>query len=354
MHKTMSDIEAILKEIPAEHLDGNLVDGNIASVEEGGRKIVLSYPYPGKSAGQKAALLINEKLKDKGLHGIEVESKTKIASRVVQGGVERIEGVRNVIAVASAKGGVGKSMVAANLALALKAEGASSGLLDADIYGPSVPLMFGNGKPGVDDQEKLVPLDRHGIKVLSMGNLVEEDQAVIWRAPMVVRALQQLLRQSAWGDIDFLVLDMPPGTGDVQLSVAQQVPVTGAVIVTTPHELALADAKRAVSMFNRVSIPVLGHVANMTTFVCPGCGAEHRLFGDATTLAGKLGLKELAGLPLDPGLGAGGAASLALVEKPDGDLAEKFRKLAVAIGVALLGKSQDRSAAFPKIVVSDK
>ena len=353
----MPEIDDVLRTVPAEHVEGNLLDSGIATVTREGReaKVTLCFPYPGASAGVRAARRVEEALGKAGIGGVTVEAMTEIASRTVQGGVERIEGVKNVIAVASAKGGVGKSMVAANLALAFQAEGASAGLLDADIYGPSVPVMLGGDKPEVDDRERLVPLPLRGIKALSMGHLVDEGQAVIWRAPMVVRALQQLLRQTAWDGVDFLILDMPPGTGDVQLSVAQQVPVTGAVIVTTPHELALADAQRGVRMFGRVSIPVLGYVANMTTFTCPGCGTSHELFGAgaASKLSSEMGLEALADLPLDPRMGMSGSSALVVADEPGDPIALAFRDMAVAIGVALLEKSHDRSSAFPKIVVSD-
>lgn len=351
----MADLEGILKSIPAERVGGNLLDSGIAKVE-GGNKVSLTFPYPGTSAGERARERIEQAAAKEGIGGVEVEARTKIESRTVQGGVERLEGVKNVIAVASAKGGVGKSTVAANLALALSAEGADAGLLDADIYGPSVPLMMGGSeRPEVDGRDRLVPLRRHGIRALSMGHMVDEGQAVIWRAPMVVRALQQLLRQADWSGCDFLVLDMPPGTGDVQLSVAQQVPVTGAVIVTTPHELALADAERGVSMFGKVSVPVLGYVANMASFTCPGCGARHELFGKgaAGRLSGDLGLEALAELPLDPRMGSGGPGSLAVIEDPDGHTAWTFRDMAASVGAALLRKSLDRSAAFPKVVVRE-
>ena len=349
----MASIEDILKTIPAEYLAGNLLDTGVATVtgSPAARTVTLTYPYPAASVAARAQLQLAQKLAAANLAPVPVTYTAKIARRMCQGGVERVAGVSNIIAVSSAKGGVGKSLVAVNLALALQAEGVKAGLLDADIYGPSVPIMLGGARPEVDENDRIVPLRLHNIQALSMGHLVDADQAMIWRGPMVVKAVRQLLRDTAWDELDFLVLDLPPGTGDIQLSVAQGVPVAGAIIVTTLQELALADAVRGLKMFEKVSVPVLGHVANMTTFKCSGCGQVHRLFGsDATKLEHEHGLSLLAELPLDPVL-AGTTAMPIMAAAPDGDTAKPLRELAVRIGVALLERPVDRGAVFPKIVV---
>ena len=354
----MSKLREILASIPAEHMSGDLLSCQIAQIDDSGDRpqVMLEYPYPAASVAKRAKQEILRMAGEAALGEININARFVIQRRVTQGGTEPVTGAANIIAVASTKGGVGKSMVATNLALALAAEGARTGLLDADIYGPSLPVLLGGGKPEINAQEQLLPHRLHGIQALSIGHLVEADQAVIWRGPMVVRGLQQLLRGAAWDKLDFLVLDMPPGTGDIQLSVAQTVPVTGAVVVTTPQELALTDAVRGLQMFQRVSIPVLGYVANMATYRCPDCGSEHAIFGDSAEarLSKRLGVAELARLPLDPQLGAACAAGTpTMAADPDSELAQIFRTLANRTGAALAAKASDRSTAFPKIVVSD-
>ncbi|MBF2734663.1 MAG: Mrp/NBP35 family ATP-binding protein [Betaproteobacteria bacterium AqS2] len=339
-------IEAALAEIPAEHLDADLVAAKVARVEDG--RITLRYPYPGQSAGQRAVAQIRERLRDTG-HEASVEVVTKIEPRLCPGGAERLPGVANVVAVASAKGGVGKSTVAANLALGLQAEGARAGLLDADVHGPSVAAAFGGGTPQVNDAEQLEPLRLGGLQAISMGHLIEGDQPMVWRGPMVAKALRQFLRETAWRDLDFLVVDLPPGTGDVPLSLAQNAPLAGAVIVTTPQELAIADARRGVKMFEKVSVPVLGYVANMIHFICPGCGAKHEVFGPGA--AGQFGrelkLSSLAELPLDSRIGT--SAEPVLLANPEAPVSAAFRELAVRVGVELLKRPVDRGAKLPPI-----
>lgn len=239
--------------------------------------------------------------------GLEVHTtiKTDIATHSVQGGTQRIEGVKNIIAVASGKGGVGKSTTAVNMALALSAEGARVGVLDADIYGPSVPTMMGlKGKPEVVDGKFMKPMVNHGLQVISMGFLVRPDDAVIWRGPMATQALDQLLRQTKWDDLDYLIIDMPPGTGDIQLSLSQRVPLTGAVVVTTPQDIALIDARKGVRMFEKVSVPILGLVENMAVYCCPNCGHMEHIFGEdgGQVMAADMGLNYLGALPLNRGI----------------------------------------------------
>lgn len=340
----MSDeLNKILGQIPAAYLDTNLLDAGIASVVN--NEVSLTYPYPAKTVGAIAAAKIKEQAE------VSVTVTNKIVARTVQGGVEPIPQVRNIIAVSSAKGGVGKSMVAANLALALHAEGAKAGLLDADIYGPSQPVLLGGDKAEVTAAGLLKPHDLHGIQVLSMGHLVDTDQAIVWRGPMIVKALRQLLRETAWNDLDYLVIDLPPGTGDIQLSIAQSVPVTGAIIVTTPQSLAVADAVRGIGMFAKVSIPVIGYVANMAVFTCPDCGKQHEIFGSTQTLSEQLGIPALAQLPLDPILGSQATDGTPLLaHDPTSKLSEIFCQLASQVGAEISKKSPDRSAAFGKIV----
>jgi ATP-binding protein involved in chromosome partitioning len=246
-----------------------------------------------------------------------------------------LPGVRTKIAVASGKGGVGKSTVAANLALALQRMGATVGLLDADIYGPSQQLMMGcTGKPMVNQEEKIIPVDGHGVKVMSLGFLMDADSPVIWRGPMVMKALQQFIEDVDWGTLDFLVVDLPPGTGDAQLTMTQQVPLDGAVIVTTPQDVALIDARKGLAMFRRVNVPVLGVIENMSTFVCPHCGKTSEIFkhGGGRRTAEQLGVPFLGDIPIDPAIVVGGDAGTPIVvSHPDSVAAKAFVAVAEEI-----------------------
>ena len=215
-----------------------------------------------------------------GVRNVSAHVGWKVIAHAVQRGVPLLPGVKNVVAVASGKGGVGKSTTTANLALALAAEGAKVGILDADIYGPSQPVMMGiSGRPQSADGKTMEPMSNHGVEVMSIGFLVNDDQAMIWRGPMATQALDQLLRQTHWGDLDYLLVDMPPGTGDIALTLSQRVPLTGAVIVTTPQDIALLDAKKGLSMFEKVGVPILGIVENMAVYCCPNCGHTEHIFG---------------------------------------------------------------------------
>ncbi len=340
-------LRELLAEIPAEHLNGDLISSGVARIDDG--KITLRYPYPGQSAGERAAAAIEQRLGDAGL-AAAVALETAIAPRLCQGGVDRLDGVKNLIAVASAKGGVGKSTVAINLALALQAEGARTGVLDADIHGPSIAAALGESeKPLLDEQDRLVPLELAGLQVMSMGYLVDQEQPMVWRGPMLIKALRQFLRDTAWSGLDFLIVDLPPGTGDVQLSLAQHAPIAGAIVVSTPQELALADAVRGVGMFAKVSVPVLGCVANMTHFICPDCGAKHAVFGGGAVadFARERELELLAELPLDPNVSS--SATPVMTREPDSEASKAFRALAVRVGVELLKRPEDRGAKLPQI-----
>ncbi|MDX1269977.1 MAG: iron-sulfur cluster carrier protein ApbC, partial [Oceanisphaera sp.] len=272
--------------------------------------------------------------------------------------VAALPNVKNVIAVASGKGGVGKSTTAANLALALAREGAKVGILDADIYGPSQGIMFGipdGTRPQVRDQKWFVPLQAHGVEVMSMAFLTDENTPVVWRGPMVSGALIQLITQTAWSDLDYLVVDMPPGTGDIQLTLAQKVPVAGAVIVTTPQDLALLDAKKGVEMFRKVSIPVLGVVENMAVHICSNCGHAEHLFGEGggEKLAAQFGVDLLASLPLSMAIrmqSDGGKPTT--IADPESQIAMIYQEAARNVG-ARIAQGGQQAAAMPNIVVSD-
>jgi len=283
---------------------------------------------------------------------------SEITSHAVQPTLKPLARIRNVVTVASGKGGVGKSTVAANLALAWAAAGARVGLLDADIYGPSQPIMLGltGQRPSSPDGKRINPLLAHGVKLMSIGALVDAEQAMVWRGPMATSALTQLLSDTDWGDLDYLVVDMPPGTGDIQLTLSQRVPVAGAVIVTTPQDIALADARKGVTMFQKVAVPVLGVVENMGLHVCSACGHAEAIFGEGggDRLAAECGAELLGRLPLDARIRAeadGGTPSVAAA--PDSGRARAFREFARRTAAALAKRGRDRSSAFPKIVVEE-
>jgi len=287
---------------------------------------------------------------------LSVSLESRIAAHAVQKPLKPLPTVRNIVAVGSAKGGVGKSTVAANLALAWTLQGARVGLLDADVYGPSQPMLLGVAgiKPDTIDNKRIVPVSAHGLKMMSIGLLIDADQPAIWRGPMVTQALMQLLNETEWGELDYLVLDLPPGTGDLQLTLAQRVPVAGAVVVTTPQKLAVADARKGLKMFEKVSVPVLGVVENMSTHVCSQCGHEDHLFGrgGGEQLARDCGTDFLGALPLDAAIGVeSDQGRPTVIAAPDSARARAYQDLARRVSGALARRPRDRSAAFPGIVV---
>ncbi len=260
---------------------------------------------------------------------------SRLPSHAVQGELKPLANVRNIIAVGSGKGGVGKSTTAVNLALALAAEGLRVGILDADVYGPSVPMMLGlSGRPDSPDGKTITPMQAHGVEAMSIGLLVDQDTPMIWRGPMATQALSQLLNDTRWGDLDVLVVDLPPGTGDIQLTMAQKIPVAGAVIVTTPQDIATLDARKALKMFEKVNIPVLGLIENMAVHVCGNCGHAERIFGEGggRKMAEQYGVVQLGALPLETGIREHGDAGTPIVAaQPDSPAAHAYRAAARAL-----------------------
>jgi len=313
--------------------------------------------YPGKSQHDPIRRQVAQALKHAGASGATVNVVSRVVPHAVQRGVKLIPGIKNIIAIASGKGGVGKSTTAVNLALALAAEGASVGVLDADIYGPSQPTMLGiSGRPQSKDGKSLEPMEGHGLQAISIGFLIDVDTPMVWRGPMVTQALEQMLRDTRWRDLDYLVVDLPPGTGDIQLTLAQKVPVTGAVIVTTPQDIALIDARKGLKMFEKVGIPILGVVENMSLHICPKCGHESHIFGSggAQKMCRDYGTELLGALPLDSAIREqADSGKPTVVADPDGRVAEIYRRIARRCAVKVAESQKDLSAKFPNIVVQN-
>ncbi|MGJ7569864.1 iron-sulfur cluster carrier protein ApbC [Variovorax sp. RB2P76] len=318
-------------------------------------ELELGYPARSQHAAIRKALVAAAKAVP-GVENVSVNILTKVISHAVQRGVQLMPNVKNIIAVASGKGGVGKSTTAANLALALAAEGATVGLLDADIYGPSQPMMMGiEGRPDSADGKTMEPMERHGVQVMSIGFLVDQDQAMIWRGPMATQALEQLLRQTNWKDLDYLIVDMPPGTGDIQLTLSQRVPMTGAVIVTTPQDIALLDAKKGIKMFEKVGVPILGIVENMAVHICSNCGHAEHIFGadGGKKMAAEYQMEYLGALPLDIKIRLqADSGAPTVVSEPDSDVAVLYKDVARRVAVGIAEKAKDFSSKFPTISIS--
>jgi ATP-binding protein involved in chromosome partitioning len=331
-------------------LKGVRIDGDKVAVE-------IELGYPGKSQFEPIRRMALEALKGAGAPGASVVVRSKVVAHAVQRGVKLIPGIKNIVAVASGKGGVGKSTTAVNLALALVAEGASVGILDADIYGPSQPMMLGiQGRPESKDGKSLEPMENHGLQAISIGFLIDIDTPMVWRGPMVTQALEQLLKDTRWRELDYLVVDLPPGTGDIQLTLAQKVPVTGAVIVTTPQDIALIDARKGLKMFEKVGIPILGVVENMSIHICPSCGHESHIFGEggAAKMCKDYGTELLGALPLDGAIRAQtDSGRPTLVSDPDGRVSQTYKQIARRCAVRIAESQKDMTSKFPNIVVQN-
>jgi len=358
---TKDTIEEALSGIVDPHTGLDLVTGKsvndcVVDNQNVSIDLVLGYPAKGWHPNLKQEVVdVVSKLEN--VQSVEVRIKTQVVSHEVQKGVTPLKNVRNVIAVASGKGGVGKSTVSANLALALSAEGAKAGVLDADIYGPSQPRMLGvGGRPESKDGKSLEPMNSYHVQVMSIGFLIEEDTPMIWRGPMVTQALEQLLQDTQWRDLDYLIIDLPPGTGDIQLTLAQKVPVSGAVIVTTPQDIALLDARKALKMFEKVEIPVLGIIENMSTHICSNCGHEEHIFGEGggKRMSVEYSVEHLGDIPLDGRIRSdadGGRPTV--VADPDGSLAQAYRTIARNASGILSVRKRDYSEVFPSIVIQN-
>ena len=358
-----SNLKKSLQSIVVPGIDRALADvGSVkgVSVDDGTASVQIELGFPAAGLAGDLEALIREVLRDEcGAEQVEVEITTKITAHGVQRNLKPLANVRNVVAVASGKGGVGKSTTAVNLALALAGEGASVGVLDADIYGPSIPLMLGvddGERPTSDDGQSMNPLQAHGLQVMSIGFLIDPDQPMVWRGPMVTQALNQMLQQTRWSDLDYLIVDMPPGTGDIQLTLSQQVPVSGAVIVTTPQDIALLDARKGLQMFRKVNVPVLGIIENMSTHVCTSCGHEEPLFGSGggAQMAEEYDVELLGQLPLDLRIRQQtDSGQPSVIAEPEEGPAEAYRNTARRMAARLATQGKDYSARFPKIVVED-
>ncbi|PKM44386.1 MAG: iron-sulfur cluster carrier protein ApbC [Gammaproteobacteria bacterium HGW-Gammaproteobacteria-1] len=357
---TQAQVENAIKQYVDPYMEKDLVSaGCIKNIAIDGDKVtvdvILGFPAQGY-ADELAAAIQGKVTAVAGVGSAAVSVKTQVASHAAQKGVKHIKGVKNIIAVASGKGGVGKSTTSVNLALALAAEGATVGILDADIYGPSQPRMLGvaGTRPESSDGQTLNPVLSHGLQSMSIGYLIDEDTPMIWRGPMVTQALEQLLNDTQWREVDYLVIDLPPGTGDTQLTLAQKVPVSGAVIVTTPQDIALLDARKAYKMFEKVEVPVLGVVENMSIHICSKCGHEEHIFGQGggQSMAEQYSIPFLGALPLDIRIREeADNGKPTVIAEPDSRISQIYRDIARRVAAKLALKAKDYSTKFPKIVI---
>jgi ATP-binding protein involved in chromosome partitioning len=360
-HLEKTDIENLLRTfidpnhgvdlVTAKSVKTITIDGENISVK-------LELGYPAKSTIDELKITVEQLLKTlDGIGNVTVEVTVKILSHAVQQALKPQPNIKNIIAVASGKGGVGKSTTAVNLALALAAEGANVGILDADIYGPSIPTMLGlSGYPDSVDNKTMTPKMAYGVQTMSIGYLIDSDQPMIWRGPMATNTLQQLLRDTNWVDVDYLIIDLPPGTGDIQLTLAQQIPVSGAIIVTTPQDIALIDAQRGLGMFAKVNVPVLGIVENMSMHICSACGHAEAIFGEGggVAMSEKNKVDFLGSLPLDINIRKyADSGKPTVVAEPDGRAAQIYKEIARKTAARLALKTKDFSTRFPNIVVQN-
>jgi len=356
-----ADVTTSLKGVIDPNTGKDLVTGKaVKSVRVDGDRIAIDIQlgYPAKSQHEMIRKLVQNAVAAlPGAGRVAVNVGHKIVSHAVQRGVKLVPGVKNIVAVASGKGGVGKSTTAANLALALAAEGATVGVLDADIYGPSQPMMLGiAGRPESKDGKTLEPLEAYGVQAMSIGFLIDVDTPMVWRGPMVTQALEQLLKDTNWRDVDYLVVDLPPGTGDIQLTLSQKVPVTGAVIVTTPQDIALIDARKGLKMFEKVGVPIVGIVENMSIHICSKCGHAEHIFGEggAEKMCRDYNVPFLGALPLDIRIREqADSGRPTVVADPDGPTAQIYKEIARKVAVSVAQKAADFSAKFPSIVIQN-
>jgi ATP-binding protein involved in chromosome partitioning len=354
-------VQTALKEVVDPNTGKDLVSSRCTKntkVSGADVSVDIELGYPAKSQIEIIRKLVIDKLKAiPGVGNVSANVTQRIVSHTVQKGVKLVSGVKNIVAVASGKGGVGKSTTAVNLALALAAEGATVGILDADIYGPSQPQMLGiSGQPESLDGKRMEPMTAYGVQAMSVGFLIDPETPMVWRGPMVTQALTQLLGETNWQDVDYLVVDLPPGTGDIQLTLAQQVPVTGAIIVTTPQDIALLDARKGLKMFEKVGIPILGIVENMSIHICSKCGHEEHIFGSGG--AEKMGtdyeVEVLGHLPLDINIRMQvDSGRPTVVAEPDGRIAEIYRDIARKVAIKIAERAKDMTSKFPNIVIQN-
>jgi len=358
---TRDQVEGAIKQYIDPYLETDLVSGkSVKNIAIDGNNVTVSVNlgFPARGYQDELANKLKELVKKlDGVGNVTVNVDFTVQSHTTQKGVKPINQVKNIIAIASGKGGVGKSTTAVNLAMALAAEGANVGILDADIYGPSQPRMLGvHQKPDSKDGKSLEPLIGHGVQSMSIGYLIDEETPMIWRGPMVTQALEQLLNDTNWVDVDYLIIDLPPGTGDIQLTLAQKVPVSGAVIVTTPQDIALLDARKALKMFEKVDVHVLGIVENMSIHICSQCGHEEHIFGSGggQSMSDQYKVDFLGALPLDKKIREevdNGNPTVAI--DPDGRISQIYRDIARRMAAKLSMRAKEHSAKFPSIVIQN-
>ncbi|WP_130537118.1 iron-sulfur cluster carrier protein ApbC [Thiomicrorhabdus indica] len=354
-----TQIENQLKTVIESQTQNDLMSLNAlqaAELKKSTLKLSIQLPYPCKSLWPALEQQITHVMQDlEEINKVECDFSTTVVAHDVQKGVKPLENVKNIIAVASGKGGVGKSTTTVNLALALQQEGARVGILDADIYGPSIPTMLNiTDKPQTVDGKSMQPLHAYGLQAMSIGALIDPDSPMIWRGPIVTQTLQQLLNETNWDELDYLLIDLPPGTGDVQLTLAQNIPVTGAVIVTTPQEVSLIDARKGLKMFEKVEIPILGIIENMSTHICSNCGHEEAIFGanGGQTMAEQYGVKFLGAMPLEKRIREEADKGMPTVTaEPTSELANKYRAIALQISADIANKKRSYANLFPKIEI---
>lgn len=361
MTLSVENIQNALKSVIDPNTGKDLVSSKSAkNIKVDGADVSLDVllAYPAKSQIDLIRKLVITALRElPGVKNVSVNVTMNIVAHTVQRGVKLLPNVKNVIAVSSGKGGVGKSTTAVNLALALAAEGATVGILDADIYGPSQPMMLGiTGRPESIAENTIEPMEGHGLQASSIGFLIDPDSPMVWRGPMVTSALEQLLRQTNWRDVDYLIVDMPPGTGDIQLTLSQKVPVTGAVIVTTPQDIALLDARKGLKMFEKVGIPIIGIVENMSIYVCPNCNHQEHIFGQdgGKKMCEEYKVDFLGSLPLNLSIREqADSGRPTVVADPDGAISAIYKTIARKIAIQVAEMSKDMSSKFPSIVVQN-